>query len=196
MQITRREFNLICGRGTLALAAGGSALLLDGCSVWTEIEAYVPLGIDALTSIVDLLDPALAAAVDAAAGTIKAEFNQLAAAVTDYLNAPAADKATLKEKVATILTSIGNHFQGFLNALGSSPKIAIVVKLVKIILDTLAGFGLRIGGTAATALHGSLVGGAHRVAVVPVKRSKREFISAFNREITADGHPELAIPRK
>jgi hypothetical protein len=57
MNITRRDFGKYTGTGLLALATGGS-LALKGCNVFSDIEAWIPVGKTAFEGIVTLLQGA------------------------------------------------------------------------------------------------------------------------------------------
>lgn len=193
--MNRREFAGHLATGGLAVAVLGGGLSLEGCSVWTEIEQWVPVGIAAFESVVVLVAPLAAPGINALAETVKAGFASLAAAVDSYISAPAAQKATFLAKVQLIFEDISQNLQAFLNAVNvgtSNPIIKIVLGLVNIILSTIAGFVNRI--TPASSIKTtSLKMGGQVIVVTPKLRNKNQFKKDFNAECIADGHPEAQI---
>src|SRR6516164_10342155 len=111
--MNRRE---LLGAGVLVLASGVT-LSLEGCDVWSEIEQWVPTGIAAFEQIVTLVAPVAAPGIDAIAEAVKAAFSVLAAAVDQYRNAPADQKATLLQKVILAFNLVSTNLQQFLNAI-------------------------------------------------------------------------------
>jgi hypothetical protein len=192
MTISRREFGRLAGAVTLVLASAAS-IELSGCNVWTDIETWVPVGIAAFESVVTLVAPLASPAVTAIAETVKAGFAALAAAVNQYISAPASQKTTFLAKVQLIFEDIATNLQGFLNAVNvgtSNPIIKIVLGLVNIILSTIAGFVSQIGpATASRVLR--LAG--QSTTVTPVNRTKKSFKRDFNAACVAAGHPEAEI---
>jgi hypothetical protein len=191
MNITRREFAKLTGVGSLALAGTG-ALALEGCDVWNEIQAWVPAAISAFEQIVTLVAPLSSPAIVAIAQTVEAGFSALAAAVNQYINAPAASKATFADKVRLIFSQLTGDIQAFLSAINESanPVVKLALALVSIIVSTIMGFMSRIGTSVASP---SLKVGAVVVSVTPAQRNRKQFVSAFNSACTAGGHPELQI---
>jgi hypothetical protein len=192
--LTRRNFI-----GTLS-AAGIGALTIplvecNSTDVWHEIEQWVPVGIQAFQSILALVAPLAAPGIDAIAQLVEAGFASLSAAIDAYLNAPAADKATLSQKIILIFNDITNNIQSFLTAIGqsSNPIVKIAVALIQIIVSTIEGFLKQI--MPAPPVPVSFKVGRDTVTVVPVVRSRKDFIAAFNEECIASGHPEAKLPQ-
>jgi hypothetical protein len=201
--ISRRKFNGYLSGGVLLAATGGVPLFgmytcSSSTSVWTEIQQWVPVGISAFESIIALIVPIDSPAIDAIAEMVKAGFASLAGAIDDYINAPAADKASLGARVQLILTDIGNNIQAFLTAIGQSanPIVKVAVAIISIIVNTIAGFLGNIPGPVALKFRTELHVGATTVPVVPVRMSRASFISAVNEELNGAGRSDLNIPHK
>lgn len=191
-ELARRGFIKLVGFGTVALTTVG----LESCNIggiWSQIQVWVPVGIAAFEQVLALVAPLAAPGIDAIAELVKAGFAALASAVNQYINAPAADKITLKAKVLLIFSQLSGDIQSFLNAVkveGTNPIVKVILGLVGIILSTISGFISQIGPTPAPA---SLRLGGASVQVVPVKRSLKQFKSDFNAALVDAGHPELQI---
>lgn len=191
--ITRRSFAKVSGLWILALASIGS-VFTAGCDIWSQIQAWVPAGIAAFESVVTLVAPLAAPGIDAIAELVKAGFASLASAVNQYINAPAADKATFKQKVLLILSQLTGDIQNFLSSVNvgaTNPIVKIVLGLVAIILSTIQGFTNAIGASAVTSASLRMAG--VMVSVTPVKRDRKRFVSDFNGALVSAGHPELQI---
>lgn len=196
MQVmTRRSFGQASTLAFLAFGFLGSLFTMVGCNVWTEIEQWVPVGITAFESVITLVAPMASPGLNAIAETVKAGFAALAAAVDQYIAAPAADKATLLQKVQLIFEDVSTNLQNFLNAVnipGANPIVKVVLGLVNIILSTIAGFVNRIGAPAAIASRRLTLAG-QSVVVSPVFRTKKSFKHDFNVVCIDNGHPEAQI---
>jgi hypothetical protein len=195
MIISRREFAGTLAAGALAGTAGVSGFLVGGCngSIWGEIQTWVPVGISAFEQVLTLIAPLAAPGIDAIAELVKAGFSVLAGAISQYINAPAADKATFLQKVQLAFKDVSDNLQAFLNAVnvsGSNPIIKVVLGLVSIILSTIASFMAQIGPTPAPI---ALTLGGTRMDVTPVKRTVKQFKQDFNNALVDAGHPELRI---
>jgi phage-related protein len=199
--MNRREFvgHLTVGPAALALCSGFIAATiasLEGCnagSVWTQIQTWVPVGISAFEQILILVAPLAAPGIDVIAEAVKAGFSVLAGAISQYINAPAADKVTLLQKVQLAFQDVSQNLQAFLTAInvaGTNPIVKVVLGLVSIILSTIASFMSQIGPTPAPV---ALRAAGTQVDVVPVKRSLKQFKADFNAALVAAGHPELRV---
>lgn len=199
--MNRREFVGTLSAGAAALALSGASLELEGCnptSVWTQIQQWVPVGISAFESIVALVMPLAAPGIDAIAEMVKAGFASLASAIDDYLNAPAAEKATFAQRVQLILTDLGNNIQAFLTAIGqsSNPIVKVAAALISILVNVIAGFLNQIPGPAAFKFRTELHVGSTVIPVVATNMNRSTFIAAFNEQLNASGHSDLDIPHK
>ena len=192
--MNRRQFvgNLTAGAAALAI---GSSFTLVGCNaagVWKDIETWLPAGISSFEAIVTLVAPLAAPGIDAIAETVKAAFAVLSGAVDQYINSPAADKATWLLKVETAFNDVTQNIQNFLTAIGQTgnPIVKLALALAQIILSTISSFIGQIGPTPAPA---TLRVGEQTVTVVPVSRNRKTFVSDFNSACIQAGHPELEI---
>jgi hypothetical protein len=191
--MNRRKFVGSLASGAAAAALGTASLELEGCDVWTEIQAWVPAGISAFEQIVTLVLPIAAPGINVIAQTVEAGFSALAAAVNQYINAPAASKATFKDKVLLIFSQLQGDIQAFLSAVNvdtGNPIVKIALGLVEIIVSTITGFLGQIGAvTPAPTFRLS----GQSVTIAPVRRDRKRFVSAFNNQLVLAGHPELKI---
>jgi phage-related protein len=192
MQTRRKFFQLLIFLGTLSLAPL-SFLGCNATTVWQQIQLWVPVGIAAFEQILTLVAPLAAPGIDAIAELIKAGFASLAAAIDQYLNAPAASKDTLAQKIILIFNDITANIQSFITALGQSanPVVKIAVALINIIVSTIEGFLNQIMPTPPAPA--TLKVGRETVTVNPVKRDRKQFVADFNEVCNANGHPELDI---
>lgn len=189
--MNRRKFVGSLASGAAAIALAGGSLELAGCNVWAEIQAWVPAGVAAFESVVTLVAPLAAPAINTLATTVEAGFSALAAAVNQYINAPAASKATFKDKVLLIFSQLQGDLQAFLSAVNidaANPILKIVLGLVDIIVSTITGFLTQIGAPvpAPTMKLASV-----SITISPVKRDRKQFVKAFNAACV--GHQELWI---
>ena len=188
--MNRRELvnRLFLGVSAFAIASFNTACWLTG-SVFTEIMSYVGIGLTAFQAVVDLLDPAAALAVDAIIKLVKAGFADLQLAVQAYNNAPAADKTTLLQKIATVLSVLQNDIQTFWSSLNLPPgTLATLIQgLLGIILSTLAGFAGQLPAPVAVQLKVP----ANAMPVTPQKRNKKQFEKDFNLVMTGAGKPAV-----
>jgi len=186
--MNRRKF---VGALTGAAILAGTTITLEGCNVWADIQAWVPAGIAAFESVVTLVAPMAAPALNTIATTVEAGFSALAAAVNQYINAPAASKATFKQKVLLIFSQLQGDLQAFLAAVNieqTNPIVKIVLGLVEIIVSTITGFLEQIGTPVAAPT--MKLGGAS-LTISPVQRNRKQFVAAFN--AACAGHQELWI---
>jgi hypothetical protein len=198
MILSRRDLGKYTGSGLLWLAAGFSALTMQGCNVFDSIMTWIPIGLTALQGIVIVLGPLIGPGAAAIIVLIKAAFADLSAAVSEYnADTNPADKATLLAKIRTFLGDIVAHFKDFLNALNlaNNPIVAIVVGLAGVIISALMGFLGQLPTTAgAKAVSGAFTLGGKSYPVAP-KFYKRvsDFKHDFNSVATTNGHPEISI---
>ena len=195
MDTTRRQF-ISTGGAILASATTVPVFAMFTCNstdVWHSIEIWVPTGIAAFEQILNLVAPLQAPGIDAIAELVKAGFASLSAAVDQYINAPAASKATLAQKIILIFNDITANIQSFINALGASanPIVKIAVALITIIVSTIEGFLSQIMPNPPAPA--SFKVGRESVVITPVHRDRKGFVADFNEVARANGHPELAI---
>ena len=191
--MTRRDFAKKTGLAILALA-GASMVSLTGCAAFTNIEAWIPIGLKAISSIVQIIGPFMPPGASAIITLVTAGLTSLGGAVRDYnADTNPADKATLLAKIRTLLTDIAANFQGFLNAinLGNNPIIAIVIALAQVFLGAIAGFLGQLPGAAAPK---TVRLSGQTLPVVPKLYKKPDvFVTDFNNVCVTLNHPEAKI---
>jgi hypothetical protein len=181
----------------LALATGGS-LLTTGCFSVSQISSWLGVGIQAVTSIVNLLtgagvmSTAAGVALTTVLALLKAGFADVQAAIVAYQDAPAANKQTALGKVSTAMQAIGDELQKLWSDLTipDSQLASIVQGLIGIILSTIAGFMTQL---PPPLVQSKAMGLPRKLSVTPQKRTQKQFVGDFNQVISGAGHPELAI---
>lgn len=190
----RREFGKRTGVGLFALATAGS-ISLTGCSVFTDILNWIPIGIAALNGIVTVLGSLVPPQAAVFIGLAKAAFADLAAAVTQYNNdTNPADKATLLAKIRTFLSDVATNFQSFLNALnlGNNPIVNIVIGLAQVVLSAIMGFMGQL--PAATPLPvTAMIGGKNMTVQPKLYKHVSTFKSDYNNVCALYHHPEIEL---
>jgi len=187
--MNRRNFVVrsFTGVGALFLAASTTACWFSG-NVFTQIMAYVGVGLTAFQAVVSLV-PGFGPQVEIIVQLVKAGFADLQLAVQDYNNAPAANKATLLGKISTVLADLQSEIDGFwanLN-LPTGTLSTLVKGLLGIILSTLAGFATLLPQPVGAKTQFN----AKTIGVTPQKRSKKEFENDFNAAMVAGGQPAV-----
>lgn len=177
--------------GSLAV---GMSFAAAGCSfesIFATISAFVPVGLSALAGIIALI-PGLSVASPILLA-VKAAFADLSAIVTEYQNAPSADKATLLGKITTALSAVIDNFQTFVSSLSIPSGVATLVEgFASLILSTLEGFANALTPTAtAPAIQARL--STRTIQVSPARRSVKDFKKQWNALASANGHPEVEL---
>lgn len=197
--MNRREFGKRISSlfAALALTALLPVSLLTGCdagSLFAQILAYVGVGLQGFSAIVNLLvgagviNPVEGSAIAAAIALVNAGFLALQKAVQDYNAAPADQKATLLEKISLAIATLRNDLGSFWDALKiSDPKMsALVAGLLEVILSTLAAFAIKLPPAPAQL--------SRRVAAVqPRERSEKQFKKDFNRLLDEAGYGQYRL---
>ena len=196
--ITRRGFTgrMLAGAGAVYLAGVNTACWLSG-SVFASIMTYVGIGLTAFQAVVSLLDPPLALALAGTIALVKAGFADLQLAVQDYNNAPAADKTTLKNRIAVVLQDLQFEIQKFWSNLNlPGPLGTLVEGLLNIILSTLAGFAGQLPAPITPpASVEKMKALAKTITVTPQVRNKSQFESDFNAKWAASGRPPVKFSK-
>jgi hypothetical protein len=185
--LSRRRFNL------LLLASG--AMMFTGCPSLTTVEgdlnAWVPLGLDAFDGVLALFDPPLAAVLAPVSSLVIAGLNSIETAIATWQAADATQKPGLLggiiAAIQTAETAIGN----FLAAVGvQAPALLVPAKaLATIILGLLQFFANKLSGSAPTAASTVTVNGG-AIQVEPLNLSQPKFCAKFDAKADALGHPE------
>ena len=199
MTLSRREFNRRALIGTSTLAVVG----LAGCNVITDIEDWVPVGEEAVNSIIALLAAngiPLTPIITIAENDLNAALVALKDAAAEY-NAITPPPATALQKVEAAITAVVDQFGAFVTALGlpDGSLINLIVALVKIAISTIVAFANKLMKSSGTQLAGvtlrykSASGPFVLSGVIPKDRNKRQFKQSWNQVIDVDGSG-LATP--
>jgi hypothetical protein len=194
---TRRQFGKIVGTGALALGIGEISMGL-ACPVSTNVVnnilKYIPVAVTALTGILSVLSGngiVLAPVAAAALAAAKVVLADLVADITQYENAPAADKTTLLGKISTALAIVEANLQQFWNDLNlpSGNVASIIEGVLTVVLSTLAAFATQLPTPVVTAaLKEVRERKLTRTLTTPAKkRSLKEFKSDLNTAFGTSG---------
>lgn len=188
----------------LSYAVGISALA--GCpkigDVLAVLETYVPVGLQAFTGIVTLINPPVGTGLALAVIAAKAGWADVSAAIAFYQSAPAAAKSTALGKVDTALEGLVGGLQKVLNSFGLSSQTdqQAAVAALMLLIATLSGIqaGITPAGvtTAArarrAAIPARMVVGAQSVEISSTADPKK-FKAQYNAIMNAGGHPQLQL---
>lgn len=187
----------------LSYAVGISALA--GCpkigDVLAVLETYVPVGLQAFTGIVTLINPPVGTGLTLAVIAAKAGWADVSAAIAFYQSAPAAAKSTALGKVDTALEGLVGGLQKVLNSFGLSSQTdqQAAVAALMLLIATLSGIQAGItpaGVTAArarrAAIPARMVVGAQSVEISSTADPKK-FKAQYNAIMNAGGHPQLQL---
>jgi hypothetical protein len=181
--ITRRAFVQRSLTGAAVLAVAGQSLVLTACG---------NLGGELLTAfknILGILEGAGILTANPLVTAVSAALSEVISALTAYANAPAADKATLGLKLATLIQIANEQLQTFYASLGLTGTLATVIEsLVAVILSTLAGLLPSLPVPTVMVARANLT---KRVPYIPVARSARVFRNDYNTVLTAHGYPKV-----
>ena len=186
------------------MTASLSQMAVSCSNLFTEILAYISVGLQGFASIMNILSGlgvipvGSGAALNMAIALVKSGFADLQTAVNDYESAPAASKATLEGKISTVLQDLQNEITAFWNnlALPSPQDAALIQGLLEVITTSLAAFATQLPpAPASSVMHGSSLRAQSKVslAIAGHKRSKRQFRSDFNAILHAHGMDKYAI---
>jgi hypothetical protein len=182
--MNRRQFAGSLTKGVLAFLVFSSSIL-TGCNAVSDLEAWIPVALTAVSQIVKLLGPAVPAPISAAITIIQAAFAALLTAIQNYK----AGSGVLAD-IASAIAAVESAFQSFFATLGvPSVLVSTIEGLAAIIISTIQAFSEEIGPAppATVAINGKAV------PVTPKKRSAKQFREAWNAQCTASGHPEAQI---
>jgi hypothetical protein len=193
--ISRREFGGHLVKGAAVVALAGTTLELDGCNVFSDIETWIPVGIDAVNGILAVLSEngvVLPPQVSLTVGLIQAGLTALKGAIVEYQSTTPPPVGAL-QKIETIFQDIVNNFGMFLQGLNlpGGSLFTLIASLVQVILTTIAGFVNQLP-TGTTTVSATLrVSATQTVPVLPVARSKRRFKKDYNSVL--DGGAGLGV---
>lgn len=202
----RREFVKSLGGVWLALVAVGSTLFLAGCDVVDELQTYVPIGIDAVTQLLNLLGSfgiiPLGAGTAAAAllQAITTAFNDVLADIKIWKATPSS--STL-QKVQAELQSISQQLSAFVSQLNipNTKWAQLVASVLSLILSQIAGYvagiankmGATPAASVATARRTITMQRGTTLAIEPKARKAPEFRNQFNTQMDAAGYSQFEI---
>jgi len=199
--LSRRDFGKLVGTTTLALSIGGSTLFVEGCSVMSSIEDWVPVGISAVKSIETILGAngfPLGAAAQALLDAVLGGLAQLLADVKIYQAITPPPVGALA-KVQAAFGVITQNFQAFLSSvnIGNSPLLQTIVAIAQVVLSTIAGFVGKLPVTPATRMqlsHMTITMSGGTYPVNPVVRTRGNFKRNFNSDLDEGRKNGLTIP--
>ena len=190
---TRRSFIGTLSAGAAALALAGGALSLEGCmfsTIEADIEAYLPVALQAVDAILSLINPAAAVIVEKFTPILEAALAAITKAIADWQAAEAAQKPGFVGAIIATLLTIQTDLGDLLAAVQvDAPKIyGVVYALASIVLGVLQYFLNKLQGSPATKANV-----VHGIQVEPLHLSPKKFISTFNAKAVSLGHPEAQI---
>jgi hypothetical protein len=192
--ITRRQFGKTVGTGALALGIGEVTMGLGCATVFTDIENYVPIGLQAFDLVIGLIDPALAVTLTPLINDVKSAFADVVAAINAYQNAPASQKATLIGKVSLVINVAITAIQQFWSALSlpDGSLLSTIEGVLQIILSTLAAFLPDLTGNTIAVV--KTQGLTKTISFTPVKpKNAKSLKSELNLVFTSHGFNDRVV---
>jgi hypothetical protein len=195
--MNRRQFVGHLSGGALLAAAGGFPLVgMYTCtatlgSIEGDLNAWVPLGLDAFDGVLALFDPPLAALLTPFSSVVIAGLNGIEQAIADWQAADATQKPGLLGGIIAGIQTTQKDIVSFLAAVGvQAPALLVPAKaLATIILGILQFFANKLSGSASTAASTvSLANGT--IQVEPLNLTQPQFCAKFDARAVAVGHPE------
>lgn len=212
--MNRRNFLFNSGKALTVTALASVVSITTACPTWlmnlyADIMKYVPVGLAAFNAILNILTgagvipPGAGTAVEAIANLVKVAFADLQAAITQYQNAPAADKATLLGEISVALATVEANLQAFWSNLNiPDVNLANIIEgLLGVILGTLAAFAAQLPAPPAAPDTNSKLGVARSrranlqklIRVTAKKRTVKQFKADFNIRLTEGGYGKNVI---
>jgi hypothetical protein len=167
---------------------------LVGCwfdTVEADIAAYVPFLLQAVSGVVALFDPALAATLQTVITLVNAGLAALTKAIADWKAADAAQKPGFVGAIIAALETATSDLGTFLAAIKVNAPPAIysaALALITIIQGVLVFFQNKLTGANPVSL--KMVAGTQ---IEPLNLSSKQFKAAFNAKCVSIGHPESQI---
>ena len=180
METSRRTFGKTIFGSLFAYAILGTAFV-TGCSA----ESIAAAIIASFGQVLNLLKNAGVPTNNVLIEAAQAALSAFSSAYDAYQAAKSqGNLAALEAAAQSALSSV----QAFLQETNIGGPIAqVAVALLEIILSTLASFLPSTAPNSAMRINGQTT------AIVPVKRTRKQFVSAFNQACVANGHSELKI---
>jgi hypothetical protein len=200
--MNRREFAGHLARGAAVLALAASTIEMSGCSVFTDLKDWIPVGEAAVNSILATLSAnniPVSATAQALVNDVEAAFNAVSAAITEYQSTNPAPVGALA-KVQAALKAVTDQLTAFLAnlQLPGGGIVTLIVGLANIVFSTIAAFENQIPAspsslTLSSANHYQLAGVQY--TVVSKMRTKREFKKSWNSQLDAAKVSGVAVPQ-
>lgn len=176
--MNRRQFTgyLVAG------AAGAATLELEGCSVLSELETWVPIGLTAFDTLVSYLNPVAGSALAVAVGVADALWQVVATAIANYQHTTD-PTTTLLQKVVAALDALSGGLTTIESALPAGIPAAILKAVnfgFSLLLATLKSISNSITPASPTptlALKSTSVKGVANAT------SAKDFIKQFNQNV-------------
>jgi hypothetical protein len=188
--ITRRNFNksllAFCALSGAGFAGCPSLTTIEG-----DIDAYVPLALDAFDGILALFDPPLALVLLPISNIVIAGIKAIETAIADWQTADAAQKPGLLGGIIAAIQTAQKDIGNFLAAVNvQAPALLLPAKaLAAIVLGVLQFFANRLSGSATTAASVITIQSG-TMQVEPLNLSQSKFRTKFDGEADHFGHPE------
>lgn len=209
LAMDRRRFGVMVAKGFGVAGISSLVSVTAACPAWvgnvySSILKYIPVGLQAFVSIIGILSGAgviplgTGAAIDAIIALVKAAFADVQVDITNYENAPAAEKATLLGKISTALAILESNLQQFWNDLSipDAKLSALIQGLLGVILSTLAAFSSQLPAPVATPqleeMQKKRAALSKTITVAPQKMSVKQFKKMFNEKLGAE-YAQFAI---
>lgn len=203
--MNRRSFIGRVVTAIVGFAALGGAVLGTGCNWEADLENWIPVGLQALASILSLLSGAGIVLGSSAAQTvsvIQQGLGDLKLAVVQYASTTPPPAGAL-QRIDALFSDIVSNIGNVLSQLPAQPArvVTLVTGLFELVLSTVQGFMTQVpmAPTAmpktAASLKRALVINGKPAVIGPAKNlSRRHFIHQFNTLAEAGGEPQAKLP--
>lgn len=203
--MNRRSFVQRVVTAVIGFAALGGAVLGTGCNWEQDLQNWIPVGLQALKSILSLLSGAGIALGSSAAQTvsvIQQGLGDLKLTVVQYASTTPPPAGAL-QRIDALFSDIVSNIGNVLSQLPAQPArvVNLVTGLFELVLSTVQGFMTQVpmAPTAmpktADSLKRALVINGKPAVIGPAKNlSRRHFISQFNKLAEAGGESEAKLP--
>jgi hypothetical protein len=196
--MNRRNFGRTC---FLALAGlvFMAPMALVGCADFGSVLNYITL---TLGIIMTVAAPFLPPGISTIVALVKAGLADVSATVTQYDAAPAANKASLLDKINLIVTEVITNFQQLIAQLlpNAGPLTSLIENLAEDIIGAITGWVDDLAGTTSTvpaqvtaAKAGTLHLANTSIVIKPWKCDAKKYRATVNAQLTAAGRSDLAL---
>jgi hypothetical protein len=199
MELNRRQFFEVSGKGTLGSAAllataGGSVFVLEGCNALDELTTWMPVGLSAFDSIVSLINPIAGSVLAVSVSTADSLWNAVSTAIANYQHT-SDPTTTLLDKVIAALDALQGGLTQVLSAIPVSLSGAILLAVkggFALLLATLKSIQgklePKVSANAKVMLKASRSPElAAAIGTTAPAKNKADFVSQFNAIMAANG---------